>query len=335
MKSGYVLGIGLLTALLIVPVVSLAQVSGQFSYVVADDIDLTLNPEIPGAFTNTTLSLNSYVTNMDRAYITWDVDGKRILAGYGKKQFSVKTGEVGSSMSIAIKVITSGGEVINKSVKISPSEAELLWEGADSYTPPFYKGRALPSPEGIVRVVAMPQIYGGDTLLDANDYIFKWKKEDKVMQEGSGYGKNAFLYRNSYLNPNGEKIEVTSQNNKTGAIGKNKVTIPVFVPKILFYEKNGLEGIRFQETLKDGFKIKSNDVTIVALPYFTSPKNPVDRDLSYEWKINNLIIPTPAEKNTLTIRKGQQSGVSTIGVAIKSFSKLFLEANASLSVDLN
>lgn len=314
---------------------------GSFNFVHAQsirtvedsDIVVKLNPEVPGAQERVTITLESYVTDLNRAHISWQKNGKQDLLGYGKKQFSFTTGSIGETIIITVNIATESGEILNKRIVVNPAEIDLLWEGADSYTPPFYRGRALPSKEGLVRVVAMPQIKQGGALLDAGNYVFTWKRQDKTIQSGSGFGKNTFVFQKDYLNPS-ESIEVTAQNNQTGSRSQARLSLAAFQPKIMFYEKNPLLGVQFQTALANDFKVQASDKTVVAIPYFISSTNPVSGDLLYEWSINGSRIPQPGVKNVLTIRRGQQSGVALIKLQITSLNKLFLDASTQIRASL-
>jgi hypothetical protein len=297
------------------------------------DITSTVIPEIPGPLQRTTITLQSYITDLNRAFISWQINGKQDLSGYGKKQLSFTTGNTGETTTITYSIRPVSGELIQNRIVVNPAEINLLWEGADSYTPPFYRGRALPGPEGLVRVVALPQIKSGNSLLKADDYIFTWKRQDSIVQGSSGFGKNSFVFQKDYLNPN-ETIGVTGQNNATGSKANAEIVISGYIPKILFYEKNSLLGVRSQETLKDGFSVAGNDKTIIAIPYFVSPQNATASELTYEWKINGESTPTPSPKNILTLRSGTQKGTAVLNLHISSLKKLFLDVAGRLSINL-
>jgi hypothetical protein len=318
-----------LFALLSVPIYTSAQIQN----VVEDDIGISVVPEVPGAFEQVTITLESYVTDLNRAYMSWQKNGKQDIYGYGKKQLSFTTGNVGESTIITVSIRTVTGEVIDHRIVVNPAEINLLWEGADAYTPPFYRGRALPTTEGLVRVVALPQIRQGGALLNAENYVFTWKRQDQVIQRSSGFNKNVFVFQKDYLNPN-ELIEVTAESNDTGSRARAQLAVQAFKPKILFYEKNPLTGVRFQESLKNGFSVGSSDKTVVAIPYFISPKNPLSQELTYAWKVNGEETPTSSLRNTLTIRKGTRPGTATLEVTITSLKKLFLEEKARLNINL-
>lgn len=310
------------------------SVSAQLANKVTDeDIILKITPEIPGAFERVTVTLDSYITDLDRAYISWQKDGKQDLIGYGKKQLSFTTGNIGESITITANIQVTSGEAIVRRVVVNPAEIGLLWEGANTYVPPFYRGRALPTSESAVRIVAIPQIRQGGKLLAADNYVFTWKRNGTVIQNASGFGKNEFVFQQDYLNPQ-ETVEVIGQSNVTGSVAQSKLAVKTFSPQILFYEKNPLTGIRFQEAIRSGFTITGGEKTLIAIPYFISPKNIFSSELKYEWKINGLTVQTPDTKNVITVRSGAKKGVASVDLLITSLSKLFLETRSVVQLML-
>ena len=54
-------------------------------------------------------------------------------------------------------------------------------------------------PDSEVKVVAMPEIRTSSGLVDAKNMTYAWKKDYTNNVDGSGYGKNSFLFINDYL----------------------------------------------------------------------------------------------------------------------------------------
>lgn len=301
--------------------------------VTEDDITVLSDPEIPPPLQNVTLTLSSYATDINSAFIIWKVGGKTQLSGTGEKKFQITTGETGSTTVIDITIRPVTGELIQKQFIIRPADIDILWEGADSYIPPFYRGRALPTSEGLIRVLAIPQVKDGALQTDVNNFVFRWKRDDKVVQSGSGYGKNSLLLRQSYLNKK-ESLDVSATGIGTGVVTQKIFDVPIFKPKILFYEKDPLLGIKYNRTLDSSFEVASGEKTIVAEPYFFGPSSALSPELDYAWTINGQSIYTPEIKNVLTIKKGTSTGVATIGLEIKNLLRLFMSGKTQTDVTL-
>jgi hypothetical protein len=147
----------------------------------------------------------------------------------------------------------------------------LLWEATDSYVPPFYRGKALPTPDSQVKVVAMPEIREGSGYVSPQNMTYKWKKDYTNNVDGSGYGKNSFIFINDYLdNSNNISVEAStiSQSNSSSA----NIDIGMTEPKILFYKNDNALGTIWSKTLTDTYKMEGNSEIVEAIPYFISPK---------------------------------------------------------------
>jgi hypothetical protein len=315
------------------PFISRAQNTDLLS---ANDVSVEVSPEIPGPDQDVTITLTSYSLNLDKLYINWSVDGKGQNSGVGVKKLTFHTGAVGQTSTVEIYVIINNASRIDKKIVIQPSEIDMLWEATDSYVPPFYEGKALASSEANIKVVAIPNVkIANGTRPAASTFVYNWKRNYTANQGVSGYGKNSFPFKASYLNKE-EKISVqasTASGISYGASGS--LTITTSNPKIIFYEDTPSTGVNYAHALNDGFTLRDPEVSIVAEPYFFSPNNPTSSDLSYKWKINNNAIDTPATKNILVVRGGSSGGRAKVELAIESVSKLFQLANQYFFVELN
>ena len=155
-------------------------------------------PSNPAPRENTNITLKSYENNLDSVLITWSVDGKKISSGIGKKAFSVNAPGAGSEISVTATISLPEGAIETKII-IKPVVMVLLWQANDSYVPPFYKGKALPAPDSEVKVVAMPEVKNGSSNVPPQNMVYRWKKDYTNNVDGSGYGKNFFLFTNDYL----------------------------------------------------------------------------------------------------------------------------------------
>ena len=120
-------------------------------------INIRSSPEIPGAYTEATINLSTVSYDLSRANIQWIVNNKEVESGFGKSFVSIKTGGAGVE-TVVSAIITFGSTSTTKRLIIRPSEVKLLWQAIDSYIPPFYKGKALPSSEGLLKFVAIPNL---------------------------------------------------------------------------------------------------------------------------------------------------------------------------------
>ena len=202
----------------------------------SSNIFISVVPPYPDPNENISVSLNSYLYNLDSVSISWSVNGKIITSGIGKKSFFTTAPDAGKEATVSATITLPDGITMEIKTVIKPSVMILLWQSNDdSYTPPFYKGKALPTPDSEVKVVAMPEIRTGSGLIDSKNMTYAWKKDYTNNVDGSGYGKNFFLFTNDYLE-NSNNISVTASTLDQKYSNQAYINIGTTEPKILFYK---------------------------------------------------------------------------------------------------
>lgn len=311
-------------------------VSAQTVSVIRDtDVTVKLSPSIPGPNEQVTITLQTFAFDLNKATISWTVNGKLTPSiQTGGKSLKVTTGGIGTTTNVQVSISGSGFDTITKNILIRPAEIDLLWEVKDSYTPPFYKGKALPSSESTLKFTAIPNIKSaGGTKLKSSDFVFNWKRNFNSDQAASGYGKDSFEIKHNYLNK--EEVVglvVSGVSIPTGA--STQETIVPSQPKILFYEQSPLYGTLYQKELGQLFTMTSDETSLVAEPYFFSPKNVIYSDVQFKWNVNGASVSNQSPKNILPVRKGGTGGSSKITITVESISKLFQSATKTLFVNL-
>ena len=296
------------------------------------DIVLSISPQYPNPNQDTNATLSSHAINLDKANISWSVNGQEASVGIGKKSFSFKTGDLGSSTALSATIDTIDGQSISKTLTITGAGVDMLWEASDAYTPPFYKGKTLAPSQGSFKVVAIPNLTNQYGKVNASNLSYAWTKDGNNQPDSSGWGKSSFTFQNSYLDKgNDVEVNVSDISGSTNASGK--ITLNTTNPKILFYENDPLLGVKWENALSDGFKINSNGETLNVEPYFFSPKNISSPDLTFDWSLNGTIIQTPDPKNILSIKpEAGQSGNATIKVDINNTNTLFQSMTKQITV---
>lgn len=307
---------------------------GFFAYaqVQSTDVILKITPENPVPNQNVTATLSSHVADLDKANISWSVNNEEKSNGIGKKSFSFSVGGVGYPVVLSVMINTLDGQNVSKTMTILPADIDILWEAYDVYTPPFYKGKALVPSQGKFKVVAMPNLENQNGKINENNLSYAWKKDGTVQSGSSGWGKNFFIFQNSYLDK-GNVIEVKASDISGDVNASGKTNLKTTNPKILFYENDPSFGIKWENALNNGFVVDPNGKIIIAEPYFFSPENISSSDLTFDWSINGNKISTPDPKNVLSIKpESGQSGSATIKVDINNINTLFQSMNKQLNV---
>ena len=289
-----------------------------------DDIVVTVSPQSPHGYQDTTITLSSYATNLSLASIEWKKDGTPVLSGFGKTTYSFKTGASGTPIRVTITIALSEGIQLSKEILITPSDLDIFWEARDSYTPPFYKGKALPSSEAVIKVVAIPA-------QTKSTLSYSWKQNSSSIPQSSGYKKNTLLVVNDILqSAETVSVDVASSDGAYGASAN--VVIPIVSPDLEFYTKTADQGILYAQVLGSETTLEGDDLSIVAEPYFL---NLYDKKMAYnyQWKINDQDITTPVERNELTIQPNSRGGYTLVGLLVEESNSLFQKISRVLRVN--
>lgn len=291
------------------------------------DIVLDINPKYPKANENVKASVSTFSTDLNKAKISWKLNGQIVIEAVGKKDFSFTTSDTGLQTILEVGILASDGSLVNKRIIITPSDIDMLWEAPDSYVPPFYKGKALNVSEGTIKIVALTNSR------DSAGLSYNWKLDDINKPDSSGYRKNYYIFKNSFLDRN-NTVEVTTSSLGGKNTGQGKITINPVKPKIVFYQKDLTFGTKYEKAVDNNFTINPNGEIFVVEPYFFSPKNLNSSDLEFKWSLGGQEINTPDTKNELGLKpeKGQTGG-SSIKIVINNIKKMFLNAEKQINVN--
>jgi len=279
-------------------------------------VNLSLSPKYPGAKESATVLASSFQVDLDTTFITWYQDGEMKLSGVGKKNFTFNTGVAGNTSVIKISMDTTKFGSVSKEISVTPTDLDILWE-ADTYVPPFYKGKALPSSQSTVRVVPFPSFVGSDGYFNSKDLVYKWKAGYFGNPEDSGYGKNTFIYKTGYAY-NTDTIEATVSTMDGGLSVTKKTPIYVSEPKVVFYENQPLGGMRYENSLTSSFRFTNNEITVHAVPYFFSLIGLDSGAASFDWRLDGRKLETdPDNIMEFTFRKPDKgSGKFQLGLTV-------------------
>lgn len=298
----------------------------------SNSIDVNIVPPNPAPYENTQVKLSSYAYNLDSVLITWSVDGKSSLSGIGKKSFSLTAPAAGAESTVVAKIALPDGNVELR-VAIRPAVMVMLWQANDSYVPPFYKGKAMASEDSEVKIVAMPELRSGGTQVSPKNMTYAWTKDYTNNQEGSGYGKNFFIYSNDFLE--GENIVgVVAQTTDGKTSSEAKITVATRKPEIIFYKNSKEWGTVWESALLSPYQVIGGE-TVMGVPYFISPKNLLNPTLSFTWFINNNAVNILGfRKNVIPLKVEEgASGRSTLRLDIENRDKVFQSTSKQIDME--
>jgi hypothetical protein len=291
-----------------------------------------VTPEIPKPGDEVTITTELYGDiDLNTTLIIWKINGKETQKGIGKKEFKFTMSESGKLVTIDFEAIPTNAPVISKTWNFAPVDVDILWQ-ANTYTPPFYKGKALFTPESNVTFIALPNIIIGGKRVDPSDVVYKWKVDRTVDGANSGFGKNSYNYTGSIiLRPALIQAEVyAAANNAFKGVGGFEIS-HIF-PQALIYEDNPLYGILFNKALRNQHTIKENEVELSIIPYFFSTEGK-NNSVTYKWNLNNNALAIPEYQNSAVFRrKDDKKGSANVSITIGNPSKILQKAVTGLGL---
>jgi hypothetical protein len=204
---------------------------------------------------------------MASSKITWTVNGKTAQSGYGLTTLDVTAPAMGKKLSVSVTAISSGGVALSNTIAVTSGSVDMIVE-TNGYTPPFYKGKLPIVYQNSVTVVAMPHLSDASGAeYDPKTLIYQWKKDNQLLQDQSGYGKQSVtLVGNIVPRPYDLSVTVSTRNNSAQAVGIMSVTAGS--PAISFYVNDPLYGPMFNRSVLNTVRIGTNkEVGILAVPY--------------------------------------------------------------------
>lgn len=318
----------LLTGVGIFPGVSVAesQITIQES-----EISVEIIPENPEPYEDVIINISSYSTDIDKAIISWQNNNGMVQSGIGKKSISFKAPGPNSVVYFDIIVSPVGqASTIKKRIIINPSDLDILWESVDGYTPPFYKGKALPSRGSIIKVVAIPNSNTITSGIGNIDYT--WMSNDDTKEEVSGYNKNSYIFKNSLFDLTNE-IEVKASSVSGNYDARKSISIPTYNPRLVFYKKSPTDGILFNGGISDDFSMVEDQSTFVAAPFYLATKGK-ENSFDYSWYINGNLTPTIGKKSEITIRPNSRDGYIDMELVVENLSELYQKITNSFTINL-
>lgn len=299
-------------------------------------VNTIVEPKNPAAFETILITLESFSTDLNQADIKWYLNGALKKQGKAVKTFETLTGDIGTSLTIEAVINTKNIGTLTKKVIIAPTEIDII-EQADSFVPPFYKGKALASTEGNVTLISLPLfVTSNGKKLSSNDIVFKWKRNGRVLPDESGLGRNSIAVDVPYIKEAVVKFEVEATAPVYNLIATESHFVQPENPEIIFYENNPLLGIMFNKALKGTLVLNKDEAAITAYPFFFGEAVISDRNTNFRWSINGkTVTPTGGKRNSMTLRRpAGATGVSVVSLSIENTKRVFETASQSLRIDL-
>lgn len=293
-------------------------------------VSFSVSPDLPRPGQTVEITAESSSLDLQRAEVTWRVDGSVVQQDIGANTYTLTAGELGSEQRISITAHTEERQ-ISGTHTLRPTRVSIGWEG-ETYTHPFYKGAALHTPGSEVTLVAFPEFVRPDgTRIDPDNLVYTWRRDNTVLGGQSGFGAQSITLENpGVLRDLNIRVDVSTQDEILR--GRTSVTIPVSQPELRFYTVHPLLGTQFNQAHDTDISIDSDELTLTAVPYFMSVNEPATSDLSYAWSVNDESVSVGEQQNVLTLRPQGSGGSAAVSLEINHASRMLQNIQRELTV---
>jgi len=163
--------------------------------------------------------------------------------------------------------------------------------------------------------------------------VYAWQQDYTNNPDGSGYGKNSFVYSGDYLDSS-NNIDVTASTLDQSYSSEASIDIGTNGPKNRIYKNDDNLGTLWENALKTGIKYKAVRF-IEAAPYFISPADIRIPLLTWSWSINGSPVNVPIfSQNLMPIQtQAGVSGTSKIDLTINNSDEIFETASKEINVN--
>lgn len=298
-----------------------------------EQIGAEMSPKFPKPGETVKITLSAFGTDLNIANITWFVDSKIVKQGKGQKTFETIAGKLGQLNVVKVEIEPLNGNKVTKTFNINPQTVDILWE-AKTYTPPFYKGKSMYTPEESIIFVAMPNITNqSGSQIDSKTIVYKWGQGNQVLGSMSGYGQNILPYTGNILM---RGVETTVEaKTESGTTAVNELALTPIFPETNLYEDSSIYGLLFNKEVSGVFEFGDKEErSLSAFPYFMGGNSRLSSNITYNWSINYNKIAVPDDQNKMVFRNVENlEGRSLVKVSNKNKDKFLQKSETNTTID--
>lgn len=297
-----------------------------------EEISLFATPSSPSPGETFEVQASTPTFDKNTFFFQWSVDGvsRPDLSGMGKSTIQLTAGSVGSATRVNVTASHPREGSRSASLSIRVSDLSLSWS-AETYVPRWYKGKALPIQNSVVRVVAVPQVIIGGAAIDPDNLIYLWSldDEDRVL---SGAGERVLRVRLSNFPRATHRVSLVVED-RLKRIRKEKSLLieAEREPRLAIYEVRPLGGVEPRSVVSFA-PLGTETVNLLAEPFFFGIK--AKRELFFSWRVDgNEISGSPENPFLLTLNlSGRNGGLVTTSANAKSQNEFLPSASKTLNL---
>lgn len=321
------------TTILILPVLLSGSLAS--AQLVPDPVSLSSSPTSPTPGQDFTVTASTPTFDRNTAVFSWIVDGRARpdLSGQGKNKISLKAGKIGSVTRVGLNVSTPQGQDGSAQVSVRVSDLTLTWF-AETYTPKWYKGKALAIPDSVVNIVAHPEIVIGGRTFAPESLIYSWDFADQE-KALSGVGEQVFRIKTSLFPRDTHHIKVRVEDAQKQISQEKEIFLLSTKPKVVIYPSSPLGGPEVRSAPSVSIAPQEDTRDFVAEPFYLPVVS--KQNLTYDWNVSGSklkgntgrefslslnIGSLPFQVNPITVTVPTASSILT---SVSAFLNLFVQ----------
>lgn len=301
-----------------------------------DSIIIESSSGIPVPGKEITIKATSYGIDLNSATVAWFIDGKSAQSGIGLTSIRLVAPALGKTISIVVTAQSPSGAVSSGSYIVSSGSVDMITE-TNGYVHPLFRGKLAPVYQNTIKITAIPHIgTASGAEYDPQSLVYTWKKNDKVIQDQSGYGKQSITLTGDLV-PRPFEISVSVAPRSGGTEVRGSTKIDFRLPKVMFYINDPLYGPLFNSAIGESIRIGSErETSVLAVPFgFNKQIGSID-DLSLTWLINSTKRSELSESESIILRAPEGStGSSNVSLEIRNNNKILQTAKSVFSTSFN
>ena len=278
----------------------------------------------------------TFSADPQKSTFTWYHNDARVASGKGITFYDFTLGQMGSAENIRVSVTAGAGASRQLSKTVRPARIHFSWF-TDSYTPPWYKGKALASPGSTILISAIPDFRLGTTKLDPKNLIYEWTIDDTATPRDSGLsgnGKNIYPLRTPVIGTQEVKVDLLVKDELERIVHQETIFVQTRPADLVFYDRDALLGTRFERTAANA-RIKSgSDIALELEPYFL-PRGIFDA-LRFGWRVNNQKLTNTAPLNRVLRLKTDEksSGRQVISATYENTKNIYQRGGGQTIIEV-
>ena len=268
-------------------------------------------PSSPSPGQQVTITTQTTSFDPQRTHYTWTVDGepRPDLSGLGKNSFVFTAARVGSSKHISVQAEPLNDPVVTAALTVYITDVAMTWT-ANTYIPKWYKGKALPIPNAMVRVAAIPTFIIEGVTIPADKLIYTWENNgERVLK---GVGKQILEFKEPEQSWDAPTIVLTIEDIERRVQKEARTMIVGRSVQAVIYQSFPLGGVEFRRGTSAFLPVSPGIIDVQIEPFFFDTRS--RHDLSYEWSVQGNMVPGSPKNPFLLTLDAQQQSLSNIPI---------------------